>query len=102
DRHEWIVATGWSPHSIWQRFDIRYLQDPEGAMGSQEPAEIIANPSLASNYPQVADMSSRMHHSIDQINAMLAKAEETSFEQAATWFIDEHPALVAEWLGDNA
>ncbi|AWN15235.1 glycine betaine ABC transporter substrate-binding protein [Salinisphaera sp. LB1] len=100
--HQWIVVTGWSPHWMWQRFDLRYLKDPKKALGSAEHVDTIANPSLKQNYPRVAAMFSRMHFKLDDVNAMLADANKTSYDAAAKRFIAQHPDLVKSWLGSHS
>ncbi|HET7313380.1 glycine betaine ABC transporter substrate-binding protein [Salinisphaera sp.] len=102
DNHEWIVVTAWSPHWIWERFDLRYLKDPQKALGGEEHVNIIANPSIKKNRPKIAAFFSRMHFTLDQVNAMLAEANKTSYDIAAKHFIEQHPKLVKSWLGGNA
>ena len=61
--------------------------------------DAIASKQLAESAPEVHAMIRRMHYSLDQINAALVDAEETSDEAAAQTFIDEHPEVIAEWVG---
>lgn len=100
--HKWIVVTGWSPHWMWERFDLRYLKDPKKALGSEEHVDTIANPSIKKNRPKIADFFSRMKFTIDQVNAMLADANKTSYDKAAQHFIKAHPKRVQSWLGDGS
>ena len=99
DNQEWIVVTAWSPHWMWERFDLRYLEDPDGVLGGREHVDAIASKPLAESAPEVHALIRRMHYSLDQINAALVDAEETSYEAAAQTFIDEHPEVIAEWVG---
>ena len=99
DDEEWIVVTAWSPHWMWERFDLRYLEDPDGVLGGREHVDAIASKPLAESAPEVHALIRRMHYSLDQINAALVDAEETSYEAAAQTFIDEHPEVIAEWVG---
>ncbi|ROO27112.1 glycine/betaine ABC transporter substrate-binding protein [Salinisphaera orenii YIM 95161] len=99
DDEEWIVVTAWSPHWMWERFDLRYIEDPDGVLGGREHVDAIASKPLAESAPEVHAMIRRMHYSLDQINAALVDAEETSDEAAAQTFIDEHPEVIAEWVG---
>jgi glycine betaine/proline transport system substrate-binding protein len=102
DNKEWIVVTAWSPHWMWERFDLRYLDDPKGVLGDREHVDALASKGLAESEPEVHAMLKRMHYTLDQINTTLVNAEQTSYEQAAQTFIDEHPDVIAEWTADNA
>ncbi|MDA3920210.1 MAG: glycine betaine ABC transporter substrate-binding protein [Salinisphaera sp.] len=98
---QWIVVTAWSPHWMWQRFNLRYLKDPKSTLGASERVEAIANPHLPKSAPRVTAFIKRLHFSLDQVNAMLADANKTSYDSAAKHFITNHPDLVKSWLGDS-
>ncbi|GAB3676185.1 glycine betaine ABC transporter substrate-binding protein [Salinisphaera aquimarina] len=98
-QNKWIVVTAWSPHWMWSRFDLRYLKDPEGVLGGKEHVDAIASKGLKTSAPEVHDMVQRMHYSLEQINAMLVDAENTSYDAAAKKFIDGHPDVIAAWTG---
>ena len=54
DREEFALVA-WSPHWMNQRYDLRYLEDPEDAFGElNDPAKIttIVNKNLAENDPE--------------------------------------------------
>jgi len=102
DNKEWIAVTAWSPHWMWERFDLRYLDDPKGVLGGREHVDAIASKGLAKSEPEVHAMLKRMHYTLDQINTALVHAEETSYAEAAQTFIDEHPDVIAEWTGRDA
>ncbi|MBO9468723.1 glycine betaine ABC transporter substrate-binding protein [Endozoicomonas sp. G2_2] len=102
DNKEWIAVTAWSPHWMWERFDLRYLDDPKGVLGGREHVDAIASKGLAKSEPEVHAMLKRMHYTLDQINTALVNAEETSYAEAAQTFIDEHPDVIAEWTGRGA
>lgn len=98
ERKQWIVVTGWSPHWMWGRFDLRYLKDPKNALGTSEHVDAIASKPFYTQAPKVYDLISRMRYSVAQVNAMLADAKKTSYKAAAKQFIKNHPKLVNYWV----
>jgi glycine betaine/proline transport system substrate-binding protein len=52
---QWIVATVWSPHWLFQKWQMRYLNDPKGALGGDEQVHAFASKQFASKF-QRADV----------------------------------------------
>jgi len=44
NENEWIVVTGWTPHWMFVRFNLKYLDDPKGFYGEEEYIGTLANP----------------------------------------------------------
>ena len=42
-----IVITGWSPHWMFAKYDLKYLDDPEGTMGEAESINTMVRQGLA-------------------------------------------------------
>ena len=40
--NEDIVITGWSPHWMFAKYDLKYLADPKGTMGGEEAIHTMA------------------------------------------------------------
>lgn len=97
-REDWIVATGWSPHWKFGAYELRYLEDPEGALGGPERVHALARSGFAAEQPEVADMISRMYIPIDQLQNYMFQARETSYEEAIDAFIEENPDRVDYWV----
>lgn len=95
---EWIVVTGWSPHWMFGAYDLRYLEDPEGALGGVERVYAIARQGFQQDYPEVAQFLMRMHLPLDELESAMFNAQETSYEEAIAQYIEEHPARVNYWL----
>lgn len=97
-RDEWIVATGWSPHWMFGKHDLRYLEDPKGTLGGEEQVHVMACQQLKEEHPEVYGFLSRMKLNIDDLQATMAAAEETSYEEAVSNYISEHQDLVNYWV----
>jgi glycine betaine/proline transport system substrate-binding protein len=94
---EWIVATGWSPHWKFGAFDIRYLEDPKGTLGKIERDHVLAREGFYQDNPEVALTLSRMFLDINELQAMMYEAQQTSYEKAAEQWVANHPERVDYW-----
>ncbi|MDZ7809463.1 MAG: glycine betaine ABC transporter substrate-binding protein [Arhodomonas sp.] len=98
DREEWIVVTGWSPHWKFGRWDLRYIDDPEGVLGGLERADVLARRGLYRDHPEVYGMLSRIQIPIDDVQAGMYQAEESSYPEAARDYVESNPELVDYWV----
>lgn len=98
-RKKWIVVTGWSPHWMFARWDLRYLKDPKGALGGRERIHILARPGFDQDYPQeVTDFFSRMYLPIPQLEEIMVEGSDSSYEEAAAAYMRTHPGRVHYWI----
>ena len=97
-RNEWIVVTGWSPHWMFGAYDLRYLEDPEGALGGSERVHAIARMGLDREHPELFAFLTRFSLPLEELQAVMAEAEKTSYEDAVAKYIEDHPARVNYWV----
>lgn len=97
-RDEWIVVTGWSPHWMFGAYDLRYLDDPEGALGGSERVHAIARTGLDREHPELFAFLTRFSLPLEELQAVMAEAEKTSYEDAVAKYIEDHPARVNYWV----
>lgn len=97
-RDEWIVVTGWSPHWKFGAYDLRYLEDPEGVLGSFERVHAVARMGFYQENVEVASFLSRMQIPIDDLQAAMYEAQETSYEQAVSDYIAANPKRIDYWV----
>lgn len=95
----WIVATGWRPHWKFAAYDLRYLEDPQNVYGDAESVHAVVRQGLEDDHPEVVAFLRRMHFSIDELEALMARAQEISHRQAAYEWIEANQDTVAEWMG---
>ena len=98
NRDEWIVVTGWSPHWKFGAYDLRYLEDPEGVLGSFERVHAMSRQGFYQDNPEVALMVSRIHLDLNVLQDAMFFAQENSYEEAVARFIDDHGDLVDYWV----
>jgi len=98
DQEEWIVVTGWSPHWKFGRWDLRYIDDPEGVLGGIERGDILARKGFYREFPDVYEMLDRMTIPIADVQAGMDRGEQASYEVAAREYVEDNPELVEFWI----
>lgn len=96
----WFVATSWSPHWMFGKYKLRYLADPKKSMGEAEHVDILARKDFKSENPKVAAFLSRMKLPISDLEAAMFDAQNTSYDEAITKYIKDHPDQIKAWVGD--
>lgn len=97
-RDEWIVVTGWRPHWKFARYDLRYLEDPKGTLGGFERTHVVVRKEFFQDHPDVTELLDRMALPLDDLEAIIAQASQTSYEDAIRTYIDAHPARIRYWV----
>jgi glycine betaine/proline transport system substrate-binding protein len=92
DREEFALVA-WSPHWMNQRYDLRYLEDPNDAFGElNDPARIttIVNKNLPENEPAAYAFMNALIFNEDQLNDLESTIEEMGdpLEGARQWAQD--------------
>lgn len=103
DNEEDIVVTGWTPHWKFARFDLKYLEDPQGVYGGAEQIHTIVRQGLADDMPEAYAILDAFEWTPEQMGeVMLMNQEEDSdpYENAKQW-VEENQDLVASWLGES-
>ena len=97
---DWIVVTGWTPHWMFARWDLKYLHDPRNVYGDEEHVSTIARKGLQKDMPRVyAFLDNFFWSPEDMAEVMLkAQANETSYEEAAEEWVNNHENQVSAWL----
>ena len=94
----WVVVTSWTPHWMFARYQLRFLEDPQGVFGGTERIHAVARLGLDKQFPQVTDFLSRFHIPDQELSAVLLNAQNTSAEEAVMSYTKLHPERVRYWL----
>ena len=52
-KQEWIVVTGWIPHWMFARWELKFLDDPQNIYGGKEHINTIVRKGLEEDMPEV-------------------------------------------------
>ncbi|MFC4165944.1 glycine betaine ABC transporter substrate-binding protein [Teichococcus aestuarii] len=94
----WVVATAWSPHWMFGKYDLRYLADPKGALGAAEEVLALGRQGLREANPKVAGFLSRLNMPLDELESAMLVAQEKSYDQAVASYIETNAERVDDWL----
>jgi glycine betaine/proline transport system substrate-binding protein len=99
DDEEWIAVTGWKPHWMFGRWDLKFLQqDEDKTVWKTGNIHIMGRQGLAEEKPELAKFLSNYFFTDEQLSdLMLAMREADDQEAAAREWMNAHPDLVASW-----
>jgi glycine betaine/proline transport system substrate-binding protein len=98
-RDDWVVVTGWSPHWKFAKWDLRYLEDPKGLLGGKERIHCLARKGFYQDVPyEVFEFFVRYNIPIDDLEALMLEARDTSYEEAANAYIQNNPKRIKYWM----
>ncbi|GGC88201.1 glycine betaine ABC transporter substrate-binding protein [Vreelandella lutescens] len=95
-----IVVTGWTPHWMFARFDLKYLEDPENVYGGAEQIHTVVRSGLKEDMPEAYAILDAFEWTPDQMGeVMLMNQEDGSdpYENAKQW-VEENQDVVEHWL----
>ncbi|UYG06716.1 glycine betaine ABC transporter substrate-binding protein [Halomonas sp. M4R1S46] len=97
---EEIAVTGWTPHWMFARWDLKYLEDPKNVYGGAEQIHTIARQGLEEDLPGAHAILDAFEWTPEQMGeVMLMNQQEDSdpYENAKQW-VEDNQDLVQEWL----
>lgn len=99
NNNNWVVVTGWTPHWMFSRFDLKMLEDPKGVFGDAEQIKTIARKGFSEEQPYVAEFFTNISFNTEQIGSLMQTIEDAGNEVAgAQKWIDENRELTNSWL----
>src|SRR5690554_3358433 len=98
-----IVVTSWTPHWMFARWDLKYLDDPKGVYGGAEQIHTIARKGLKEDMPEAWQILKNFAWTPEDMGAVMLMNEEDGadpYENAKKW-VEANPELVNQWLATN-
>lgn len=93
-----IVVTGWTPHWMFEEFDLKFLDDPKNVYGGTENIHTLARLGLDKDMPNAYKILDAFQWDVEDMQAVMAEAEKSSFEEAAENWVTNNQEKVNEWL----
>ena len=93
----WVVVTSWTPHWMFARYKLRFLEDPQLVFGGVEWIHALGRKGLDRDRPDLAGFLSRFQIPDRELSDLLLMANERSAEVAVEDYLDRHPARIRYW-----
>ncbi|WP_099157331.1 glycine betaine ABC transporter substrate-binding protein [Virgibacillus ndiopensis] len=98
ENEEPIIVTGWSPHWKFQKYDLKYLEDPKGSFGDAEEIKTMVRQGLKEDMPNAYKILDQFQWDPADIEAVMLEIQNgTDPEEAAAAWVEENSDKVAEW-----
>ena len=96
-----IVVTGWTPHWMFTKFDLKFLEDPKGSFGKAENIHTIVRKDLKKDDPTAYEVLDRFYWTPEEMaDVMLQVNEGVDPEKAAADWLKANPEKLEEWTKD--
>ncbi|MEK8131008.1 glycine betaine ABC transporter substrate-binding protein [Paenibacillus filicis] len=98
-----IIVTGWTPHWMFAKYDLKYLKDPKGTFGQDEQIHTIVRNGLKQDAPSAHEMLDRFEWSPDDMAVVMsAVTDGKKPEEAAAQWVKDNADKVDSWVKDLA
>ena len=100
DKGEWIVITGWTPHWMFDQFDLKFLDDPKKVYGDLEEIHAIAWKGFSEKDPFAAEFFGNIKLTTEELSSFMTAMKDARMdeEEIARKWRDEHRQLVDSWI----
>lgn len=95
----WIVITGWKPHWMFARFNLKFLKDPKQVYGKAEHIETYVRENLDEDYPRVYRYFENFYLDDTTMSDLLSEMQSSdNKKKTAKQWVDSHQKLVHSWM----
>ena len=98
---QYVVATVWSPHWLFQKWNMRYLKDPKGTLGGEEQIHAFGSKQFAGKFPKAHTFIKNLKLDLADVESIEKDGQvSNNYEAAAKKFVEAHPDKLKAWLAN--
>ena len=104
ENKEPIVVTGWKPHWMFGRFDLKFLKQDEDMMKWKSGSiHIMGRENLKEDKPELAAFLSNMHLTDAELSDLMVQINESdkSEQEVAKEWLANNEDVVADWIPED-
>ncbi len=99
ENEEPIVVTGWRPHTMFGRWDLRFLKQDQDQVWGKGNIHIMGRKNLREDKPELAQFLENYFFTDPQLaDLMLTIAEGDDTEEAARQWMNDNMDIVEQWI----
>ena len=100
DNKDPIVVTGWKPHWMWGRWDLKFLKQDQKKVWGQGNIHIMGRKKIESEKPELAHFLKNMHFTDSELASLMVAVENSDegVEKVARKWMKENPEVVNSWI----
>lgn len=96
-----IVITGWKPHFKWNRFDLKYLEDPKDIY-PKDRMEILGRKGFTEDYPVLTEFFKNFQFEEDKLYELMEDVNDADDPiDGAKKFYENNKAMVDGWFPED-
>jgi glycine betaine/proline transport system substrate-binding protein len=98
-RRKEIVVTGWEPHWIFSRHDVRFLEDPNQIFPADEHIYVVGNKESMKEHPHATELFGRMQLTDKQFNNLIDQVKmATDPINGIHQWMEKNKYIVNKWV----
>ena len=99
-KKEWIVVTGWKPHSMFGYWDLAFLEQDKDQVWGVGNIHITGRKTLREDKPELAKFLEKMQLTNSELGSLMVAINESKKDtlDAARDWMNENETVVARWL----
>jgi glycine betaine/proline transport system substrate-binding protein len=92
-----VVVTAWSPHWMFSRWDMKYLEDPKNLYGDAEYIGTVVRKGLRDDMPEVYNVLKNFKWDLNDCQQVMLWSRDLDPTEAARKWVDANPTKVEAW-----
>lgn len=96
-----VVVTGWTPHWMFARWDLKFLDDPKMVYGEAEHLDTLTRKGFSEDMPEVAEFLTNFFMTeadLGNLMGAIADSEDQDPLEVSRQWMNDHEELVNSWL----
>ncbi|MFC4302038.1 glycine betaine ABC transporter substrate-binding protein [Cohnella boryungensis] len=98
-KEEPIIVTGWTPHWMFAKMDLKYLDDPKGVYGGDEQIHTLVRLGLKDDQPEAYKFLDQFEWTPADMEAVMVDINGgMSEEEASRKWVENNADKVSKWI----